>query len=491
MNTQAGDSTPGGQLSLWHDKDRLQAIWKRISEQLKETIGANAFDRWFGTVELDSVDETRAVIKVPNLMHEYWIADNYLGVLEPILSVQLGGLHKVEFAVDSVAHSEMLLEAARGAEERSAKEVIEQRLTSPLSAGDARLPKMLADAHLNSRYSFETFVVGPNCAYSSAVAKAVAEKPGRVYNPLFLHAGPGLGKTHLMQAIGQEILRRRPRKVVRYLTSETFTNEYIEALRHGSVTSFREKYRKVDVLLIDDIQFFAGKGGSQEEFFHTFNDLFNSFRQIVLTSDSAPSEIKNMESRLVSRFEWGMTTTIASPTVETRTAIIQQKLKETGVHMDDWIITFVAENIRTNIRRLEGAIVRIAAHISLNIGGELSKAALEELLKDVIEEESSRQVTIDGIQKAVVEHFDVRIADMTSKRRHASVALPRQIAMYLARELTKTTLQEIGEAFGGKNHGTVLHACKAIAERMSAADEFRRLIHSLTETIRRATGGAS
>jgi chromosomal replication initiator protein len=288
-----------------------------------------------------------------------------------------------------------------------------------------------------------------------------------------------------MQAIGQEILRLKPRKVVRYVTSETFTNEYIEALRHNRVSAFRQRYRKVDVLMIDDIQFLAGKGSTQEEFFHTFNDLFNSLKQIILTSDRAPSEIKNLEDRLVSRFEWGMATIIESPDLETRTAILRQKMTDWSVQVDDSVLTFLAENIRTNVRRLEGALMRVAGRVSLGSGEPLTPKALELLLRDIIEEAESKAVTIDWIQKVVAEHFDIRLADMTSHRRPANIAIPRQIAMHLARELTKASLKEIGEAFGGRDHGTVIHACKSVTKKSASKEDFRRTVAALIENVKK------
>jgi chromosomal replication initiator protein len=470
------------------------------------------------------MDEKRLVLVVPNVMHQYWIEDNYTPVLQAAAVEVLQGPREIDYLVAADAVAEPPVAAAVAVtvpsggseakapaelnghahdkagvtadEPRQIKEAARQMerpapaaervevAHGPLFRDDTRFTRTLMESGLNTRFSFDTFVVGPNCTYSCAVAKAVAEKPGRTYNPLFLHGAVGLGKTHLMQAIGREILHNKPKKVVRYVTSEAFTNEYIEALRHSKVNSFRQKYRKVDVLLIDDIQFFAGKGSTQEEFFHTFNDLFNSFKQIVLTSDRAPSEIKNLEARLVSRFEWGMATQIESPDLETRTAILRQKMTDWSVQVEDWVLSFLAENIRTNVRRLEGALMRVAAHISLGNGGALTQTIVETLLRDILEEADAKAVTIDWIQKVVAEHFDIRLADMTSHRRPASIAIPRQIAMHLARELTKASLKEIGDAFGGRDHGTVIHACKSVATK-SKAEEFRRTLVVLTEKIKK------
>lgn len=468
---------------------QLEMVWEQIKALLKERVGGQLYERWLTDLELRSLDGTKVVFGVRSIMHECWLLDNCMPVLDMVLQEVLGAACEVHFAVPTEAESRRLtpvphVEAARQMEAVPVVREVVEMTAGPLFSGDQKLLKLIGTAGLNHRNSFDTFVEGPNCAYSYAVARAVAEKPGKTYNPLFLHGPVGLGKTHLMQAIGQEILRTKSRKVVRYVTSESFTNEYIDALRHGSVTDFRKKYRKVDVLLIDDIQFFAGKGSTQEEFFHTFNDLFNNFKQIVLTSDRAPSEIRNLESRLVSRFEWGMATQIESPDLETRMAILKQKTGYWSVKMEDWVLEFLAENIRTNIRRLEGALMRVAAHVSLNAGVPLTVEILEGLLRDILEEADARNITIDGIQKIVAEHFDVRVADMASKRRPAAIAGPRQLAMYLARDLTKSSLVDIGEAFGGRDHGTVIHACKAVTKRMEK-EEYRRLVGQLTEKVKR------
>jgi len=463
--------------------------WQGVATVLKEKLGPHTYERWFSRVMLESLESSKVVLGVPNLMHQYWIEDNYMPVLQSAIAQVFGGAREVGFLVAPEAHAPAPLmevrEAARSARPVAAAETVEVA-HGPLFREESKLIRSCLESGLNNRFSFESFVVGPNSSYSCAVARAVAEKPGKTYNPLFLHGAVGLGKTHLMQAIGQEILRNKPRKMVRYVTSEAFTNEYIEALRNSKVSAFRQKYRKVDVLLIDDIQFFAGKGSTQEEFFHTFNDLFNSFKQIILTSDRAPSEIKNLEARLVSRFEWGMATQIESPDVETRTAILRQKMLDWSVNVEEWVLEFLAENIRMNIRRLEGALMRVAAHVSLGNGEPLTQPTIEGLLKDILEEADSKAITIDWIQKVVAEHFDIRLADMTSHRRPASIAIPRQIAMYLARELTRSSLKEIGGAFGGKDHGTVIHACKSVTTKMKQED-FRRTITVLMEKSKKVS----
>ena len=470
-----------------------QQTWEQICLLLRSRIGVSEVTRWFSRAGIHELDAVRLVIRVPNLMHQYWIEDHFMASLLEVIAEALGGAREIEFHVveDPTEKLPLMREAARGSDHSATKEAVVEGVADPLPGNDGRIVRQLSASGLNSRFTFDSFVLGPNCSYSVAVAKAVAEKPGKTYNPLFLHGSVGLGKTHLMQAIGQEILRNKPRKIVRYVTSENFTSEYIEALRHHRVSEFRQKYRKVDVLLIDDIQFLAGKGSTQEEFFHTFNDLFNSLKQIVLTSDRAPSAIKNLEDRLVSRFEWGMATVIESPDLETRTAILRQKMGDWAVQVDDSVLTYLAENIRTNVRRLEGALMRVAGHVSLVGGDSLTPRALETLLHDIIEEADSKAISIDWIQKVVAEQYDIRLADMTSHRRPAHIAMPRQIAMYLARDLTKAPLKEIGEAFGGRDHGTVIHACKAVAKKAAKDEELRRMLASLTERAKHPASTSS
>jgi chromosomal replication initiator protein len=325
--------------------------------------------------------------------------------------------------------------------------------------------------------------VGANNEFVAAACRAISERPGKVYNPLFFYGGVGLGKTHLMHAVGQHVMATKKAKVA-YITTERFTNEFIDAIQTGELSKFRRRYRHVDVLLIDDIQFLAGKERSQEEFFHTFNHLFDGHKQIVLSSDRPPSEIGKLEPRLVSRFEWGLTAELQPPDVETRLAILRKKAASLDVKVPNELLQYVAERIRTNIRRLEGALMRVALFMSLS-GGKLTEERLEELLKDILQEEARRNVGIEQIQKRVAEHFDVRFADMTSKRRPKNIAFPRQVAMYLARELTKMSLVEIGDAFGGRDHGTVLHAHRLVKDRMGDDDKTRQVVRFLGEQLQR------
>ena len=447
----------------------LKSHWENISTALRSEVSAEVFDRWFKAVEPVEINGQHLTLKVPNDIYRYWIEDNYIGSLRAAVLLVLKSAHEIRFVCDGAAA--MPEPEVRRAPVRAA--VIEE---------DAE-EKAVANG-MNPRNTFDTFVVGANSQFAHAACVAVGQTPGKVYNPLFFYGGVGLGKTHLMQAIGQHVLATRKGAKVCYVTSEKFTNEFIDAIQNGTLVKFRKRYRQVDVLLIDDIQFLAGKERSQEEFFHTFNTLFDGHKQIVLSSDRPPAEIGNLEPRLVSRFECGMTAELQMPDVETRTAILQRKSAALGVKIDPALIEFLAQRIRTNIRRLEGALMRVASFISLS-GGNPSQDRVEMLLKDLLQEEARRSVSIENIQKRVAEHFDVRFADMTSKRRPKNIAFPRQIAMYIARELTKSSLMEIGDAFGGRDHGTVLHAHRLVKDRIGTDEKIRQVVKFLQDQLQR------
>jgi chromosomal replication initiator protein len=337
---------------------------------------------------------------------------------------------------------------------------------------------------MNPRNTFETFVVGSNNQFAHGAAIAVAKSPSKTYNPFFVYGGSGLGKTHLLQAIGHFAIGSHKSSRVVYLSSEQFTNEFIDAIQHGTLVKFRKKYRYADILMIDDIQFLAGKERSQEEFFHTFNTLHDGHKQIVLSSDRPASEIEKLEQRLVSRFEWGMTAELQPPDIETRIAILKKKAESLNIALEPWVIEFLADRIRNNVRRLEGALMRVASYKSLS-DREITREVIENLLRDIFQEQARRAVTIEQIQRKVAEHFDVRLADMTSKRRPANIAFPRQVAMFLSRELTNSSLSDIGDAFGGKDHGTVIHACKLVKRRIEEDEQTRHVIRLLDSQLQR------
>ena len=447
----------------------IQPLWDKISTALRSEVSPEVFDRWFKAAEPVEITAQHITLKVPNDIYRIWIEDNYIGSLRAAILLAVRGPLEIRFVCDGTAimpEPEIRREPVRAA------------------ATEKEAEEKVAASGMNPRNTFETFVVGANNQFAHAACVAVGQTPGKVYNPLFFYGGVGLGKTHLMQAIGQHVMATRKGAKVSYVTSERFTNEFIDAIQNGTLVKFRKRYRQMDVLLIDDIQFLAGKERSQEEFFHTFNTLFDGHKQIVLSSDRPPAEINNLEPRLVSRFEWGMTAELQPPDVETRTAILQKKAAALGVRIEPELVDFLAQRIRTNIRRLEGALMRVASFISLT-GGNPSQDRLEILLKDLLQEEARRSVSIDNIQKRVAEHFDVRIADMTSKRRPKNIAFPRQIAMYIARELTKSSLMEIGGAFGGRDHGTVLHAHRLVKERITTDEKIRQVVKFLQDQLQR------
>jgi chromosomal replication initiator protein len=456
------------------------AVWADIASTIRAEVSVDTFSRWFGDVEMVALDDRTLTLRVPNSIHQLWIESNYLQMLQSATMLTLGTPRMFLFV-----HSD---EEGGASAAPSKNGTARTALPVPLMEEEEEEPSFSSPlpAHgLNPRNTFESFVVGTNNQFAHAACVAVAQSPGKTYNPLFFYGGVGLGKTHLMHAIGHQILAKKKGVKVLYISSERFTNEFIDAIQTSSLPTFRKRYRQADVLLIDDIQFLAGKERSQEEFFHTFNALFDGHKQIVLSSDRPPSEIQNLETRLVSRFEWGLTAELQPPDVETRVAILRKKKSTMETVVPDHILQFLAERIRTNVRRLEGALMRVVSYISLNDGQVPPLDVLEKLLKDLLQEEARRAITIDQIQKRVADHYDVRLADMTSKRRPANIAFPRQIAMYLSRELTKSSLSEIGEAFGGRDHGTVLHAHRTVKDRMQSDEKTRQVVSFLDSQLQR------
>jgi chromosomal replication initiator protein len=452
----------------------FRRIWEEIATGIRPHVSSDAFQRWFAAIEVAHADEAHLIFQVPNTIYQLWIESNYLQLLQAAVMQVLGGPREIRFCV---AEQPAGLLAIGEPEQRSEPEPKASKSPDKESEG--------ATVHgMNPRNTFETFVVGSNNQFAHAASLAVAQSPAKTYNPLFIYGGVGLGKTHLMQAIGQQVTERKKNFKVMYLSSERFTNEFIDAIQHNTLVKFRKRYRQADVLLIDDIHFLAGKERSQEEFFHTFNTLFDGRKQIVLSSDRPASEIANLEQRLVSRFEWGLTAELQPPDIETRLAILRKKAQSLQVQLAPDVLEFLAQRVRTNVRRLEGALMRVASFASLS-GREVTKEVVEQLLRDILQEEARKTITIDQIQRKVAEHFDVRLADMTSKRRPANIAFPRQVAMYLARRHTKSSLNEIGDAFGGRDHGTVLHACKTVQDRMGREDQIRQLVFLLTSQLER------
>ena len=445
----------------------LESLWVQISSALRAELGDGVFDRWFSTLSLAGADASGVTLVIPNSIYQVWIESNYGPQLQAALMTVFGSRRKVAFHVENGAP----------AETASIPEV-EAPAETPEPGGVA------GARGLNPHYVFDTFVVGANSEFAHAASLAVAKSPARTYNPLFIHGGVGLGKTHLLQAIGHHLAASRRGTKVAYVRSETFTNEFINAIQTNSLVKFRRRYRQADILLIDDIQFLAGKERSQEEFFHTFNSLFEGRKQIVLSSDQPPSEIAQLEQRLVSRFEWGLTAELQPPDMETRLAILRKKAAGLDVNLPNHVLEYLAHRVKSNVRRLEGALLRVASFSSLS-GRPLTDDSVEHVLRDILQEEARRAVSIDQVQRKVAEHYDVRLADMTSKRRPANIAFPRQVAMFISRRLTKSSLQDIGEAFGGRDHGTVIHACKTVQNRMDKQESLRQIVRFLETALQR------
>ena len=448
-----------------------EKIWTAAQEMLRTMLNSDIYNLWFAPVRAAALEGEQIILEVANDFCEVWLKDNYLDLIEDVLMHASGQPLKVRFTVAAGQSGAM----HAGEDKATRARAVEQ---------SEELSPAGRDHGFNPKNTFDTFVVGNNNSFAHAAALAVAQAPGKSYNPLFLYGGVGLGKTHLLHAIGQFVVAHKKSARVAYVSSEKFTNEYIDGIQNNQLVRFRKKYRQTDVLLIDDIQFLSGKERIQEEFFHTFNALHEAHKQIVLTCDRPATEIQNLEQRLVSRFEWGLVTDLQPPDVETRVAILRKKEKSLGVELPDDIVNFLANRIRTNIRRLEGALIRVASYASLT-GKKLTLEVVEGLLREVLHEEGRFSINIELIQKRVAEHFDIRLADMTSKRRPENIAFPRQIAMFLARQLTESSLNTIGEAFGGRDHGTVLHACRLVKDRMEIDPNVRQVVNYLEKQLQR------
>lgn len=440
----------------------IAEVWKHACVFLLERLREDAFSRWIKIIEPVSLDGDEVVLSVDNDFYQTWLEENYLPLIRDALASVMGSDPKISFVIGTSHHPKT----------EATPEEETPKLREHKSLRERIRPKKRQDlpTNLNPRFTMNSFIVGPSNNFAQAACLAVSQAPGRAYNPLFIYGGSGLGKTHLMHAIGNTV-KRESKATVFYVSSETMLNEYIDALGARSLPEYRRKYRNADVLLVDDIHFLAGKERIQEEFFHAFNALFDAHKQIVMTSDRPACEIKGLEKRLVSRFEWGLVTEMEPPDLETRIAILRNKQKEMKVQLDEELIMFIAQNIRSNVRRLEGALVRTASYSSL-MSQPLTIEDLHRLLKDTIEVEERVEVNCSTIQRAVAEHFDIRLADMTSSRRPRSIAVPRQIAMYLCRRLTNLSLPDIGECFA-KTHATVLHACGAVESRMDVDKQIK------------------
>lgn len=428
--------------------------WTHALETIRNKVGDEHFDRWFQPLRVVEDSPEKLALEAPNLFFRDWVKAHYV----PLIQEAVGAETAVELSVGTITTlSAPFLPPAPDA---------------PREPAESRV-----DGELNPKYTFEHFVVGSSNRFAHAAALAVAESPAKAYNPLFIYGGVGLGKTHLLQAVGHAILQRFPQLCVCYISSERFTNELITAIQTRTTVKFRQKYRSTDVLLIDDIHFVAGKESTQEEFFHTFNTLYDAHRQIMLSSDRSPKEIAQLEERLVSRFEWGLVTDIQSPDLETRIAILRKKSQDTGIAVPAEVTTFMAERISSNVRELEGALIRVVAFAKFT-GREVDLALAQEVLRGMLIEEQQK-ITVERIQRRVAEFFGVSVEELRGKRRHRTIVLPRHLAMYLARELTEASLPEIGRSFGGRDHTTILHALEKIRLTLQQNGEVTTLLQQL------------
>ena len=424
--------------------EHLEELWNNVLAQVEQKISKPSFETWLKSTKLLSWSATTVTIAAPNSFARDWLENHYIHLITGILTELTGEDLLIKFVVQKNQDSD------------------DFDLPAPIIQAKNNDHHDISPGMLNPKYTFDTFVIGSGNRFAHAASLAVAEAPAKAYNPFFIYGGVGLGKTHLMHAIGHYVLEHNPNAKVVYLSSEKFTNEFINSIRDNKALDFRNKYRNVDVLLIDDIQFLAGKESTQEEFFHTFNTLHEESKQIVISSDRPPKEIPTLEDRLRSRFEWGLITDIAPPDLETRIAILRKKAKADGLEVPNEVMLYIANQIDSNIRELEGALIRVVAYSSL-VNKDISATLAAEALKDIIPNAKPRTVSILDIQKAVGEHFNIRLEDFSAKKRTKLIAFPRQIAMFLSRELTTFSLPKIGEEFGGRDHTTVIHAHEKIS----------------------------
>jgi chromosomal replication initiator protein len=461
--------------------------WVRILGALEKKINRQSFETWLKPTRYSHVADRTLFIRIPSAEFQH-VGDRYADLISEAIDNLGLEIDNVVFQVPPPDPNAARLREDGGFGPQSAHSLNNPRSLRPgtLNSQGGIGPEQSrfdwdSAAQLNPRYQFDSFVTGSGNQFAHAAAQAVAERPSKAYNPLFVYGGVGMGKTHLMQAIGHHVKLRQPHAAVSYVSGEKFTNEMINSVRYDKMTSFRDKYRHVDVLLIDDIQFLAGKERTQEEFFHTFNTLHESMKQIVIASDRPPKELADFEDRLRSRFEWGLIADIQPPDLETKVAILQKKAESEQTQLPTDVAMFIASNIRTNVRELEGALVRLIAWCSMH-GVEITLPVTQQCLKQFIDTQV-RKITIEAIQRTVAEQFGMRVAELKQKNNSRQIVVPRQIAMYLAKQLTEASLPEIGRQFGGKHHTTVMHSISKIDEQRRADKDLNRTINKLMETL--------
>ncbi|MGO4889016.1 chromosomal replication initiator protein DnaA [Anaerobacillus sp. MEB173] len=448
--------------------ENITDLWNQALVVIETKVSKPSFETWLKATKANDIHNDTITITAPNEFARDWLENRYSDLISETLADLTGAELEVKFIIP-----QNQLQEEVNLEEKLKKTPKEQAPTN------GEIPKSM----LNPKYTFNTFVIGSGNRFAHAASLAVAEAPAKAYNPLFIYGGVGLGKTHLMHAIGHYVIDHNPDAKVVYLSSEKFTNEFINSIRDNRAVNFRNKYRNVDVLLIDDIQFLAGKEQTQEEFFHTFNALHEESKQIVISSDRPPKEIPTLEDRLRSRFEWGLITDITPPDLETRIAILRKKAKAENLDIPNEVMLYIANQIDTNIRELEGALIRVVAYSSL-INQDMNADLAAEALKDIIPNAKPKMITIQDIQSVVGEHFNLKMDDFKAKRRTKSVAFPRQIAMYLSRELTDSSLPKIGGEFGGRDHTTVIHAHEKISKLLASDNELQKQVQEIIDQLR-------
>jgi chromosomal replication initiator protein len=457
--------------------------WMRILGALEKKVNRQSFDTWLKPTRFSHVNGRVLFVRIPTAEFQH-IGERYGDLIQEAIEGLHLDLDDVTFVTAEADPTQVKLRQDGGfapvGSDASGAPRSQNRMTNGVTPQQAKFDWSSA-AQLNPRYTFEAFVIGNGNQFARAASEAVAERPSKAYNPLFLYGGVGMGKTHLMHAIGHEVKRRQPQFSICYVSSEKFTNEMINSLRYDKMTSFRDKFRSVDLLLIDDIQFLAQKERTQEEFFHTFNALHESMKQIVIASDRPPKELAEIEDRLRSRFEWGLIADIQPPDLETKVAILQKKAESEHFTLPTDVALFIASNVRTNVRELEGALVRLFAWSSLN-GVEITLSTTQQCLRQFIDTQV-RKITIESIQRAVSDQFGMRISEIKQKNNSRAVVVPRQIAMYLAKQMTEASLPEIGRQFGGKHHTTVMHSIAKIDEQRRSDKDLNRTINKLMEIL--------
>jgi chromosomal replication initiator protein len=445
----------------------IETVWKNTLNYVETKVSKQVFDTWFAPLHVQGMNDSCVKIAVPNRFFGEWLDKNHPGLLEEALTAQGEGNLTISFVPR---------------EQPSAR--LATSLGQPSGPGTASRAQQTARSRrtlsLNPKYTFKSFVVGASNQFAHAACRAVADAPAKAYNPLFIYGGVGLGKTHLLNAIGNHVAEQSDVRIA-YVTTEQFTNEVINCIRYDRMVELRKKYRNIDMLLVDDVQFLAGKERTQEEFFHTFNTLYEAHKQIVLSSDRFPKDMPDMAERLRSRFEWGLIADLQPPDVETRIAILRKKSEDEGVRLPDDVMQFLATNMKNNIRELEGSLVRLGAYSSLT-GQTITMDMAKNVLRDIIGEKK-KIIAMDDIEEAVATRFHVKIADLKSRRRSKTLVYPRQIAMHLCRELTNASFPEIGRQFGGKDHTTIIHACKQIAKALEKDNTLKATLESLKAQI--------